>query len=84
MPLGILIRNKKCSRHLIWQWLERTFYDCWNEFHIGGLKRNTSEVNKKWGSGGLPPGKSSMIPPFRLLENNPFLENVPLRETKGS
>ena len=51
-------------------------------FILGGLKRNTSEVNKKRGSGGLPPGKFSMIPPFRLLENDPFLENVPLRETK--
>ena len=44
--------------------------------------RAKREKKKKWGSGGLPPGKLFMTTPFRSLENASFLENVPLTEAK--
>ena len=44
-----------------------------------------SEVRAKWGmrgAGDLPPGKFSMTTRFKSLENDIFLENVPLTEAK--
>ena len=53
-----------------------------NIFHIEGAERRCERSEEKWGSGGLPPGKLFMTTPFKLLENAPFLENVPLTEAK--
>ena len=53
-----------------------------NEIAIGGAERRCVRSEKKWGSGGLPPGKFSMTTPFRSLESAPSLENVLLTEAK--
>ena len=53
-----------------------------NEIQIGGeLTPNPSVVSTDGGSGACR-GKIFMTTPFRLLENAPFLENLPLKEAK--
>ena len=50
-------------------------------FIFGGAE-NLQTQQVELGSGGLAPGKSFMTIPFRLLENNPFLEDLLLKQTK--
>ena len=53
-----------------------------NEIHVGGLERGARGFDEKEGPRGLHPGKLFMTTPFRLLENAPFLENLPLTEAE--
>ena len=43
----------------------------------GGAEARCEQNEEKQVLGGLPPGKFFMTTPFKLLENDPFLDSVP-------
>ena len=48
----------------------------------GGAEARCEQSEEYGGAGDLPPGKFSMTTRFKSLENDIFLENVPLTEAK--